>query len=215
MIKVIIADDQALFREGLKLLIQDAADIAVMGEAANGDEVLDIVLKEKPDVVITDIQMPEMDGIELTKVLQESYPEIKVIALTMYQEDYLIVDMLEAGAKGYLLKSSGREKLIEAIHAVYGNGSYYCETTSKKLMKKIAASKVQTGSVEDASLFTESEKKIIELVCLQQSNKEIAENLHLGVKTIESYRNKIFCKMGVKNMAGMVIYAIRAGLFRM
>jgi DNA-binding NarL/FixJ family response regulator len=214
MIKVIIAEDQAMFREGLKLLLQDEPDIRITGEAANGEEVLDMVVKEKPDVIVTDIQMPKMDGVELTRVLQESYPEIKVIALTMYQEDYLIVDMLEAGAKGYLLKNSTRAKIVEAIHVVYANGRYFCETTSLKLMKKIAGSQFEISNRNDADKFSSTEKKIIELICQQLSSKEIGEKLHLGLKTIESYRNKIFDKMGVKNMAGLVIYAIRSGLFK-
>lgn len=214
MIKLIIAEDQALFRDGLRMLLQNEADISIIGEAANGQEVMDLLLKEKPDVIITDIQMPEMDGAELTRELQGVYPEIKVIALTMYQEEYLIVDMLEAGAKGYLLKNSTREKILEAIHAVHANGRYFCDTTSLKLMKKIAGSKITITNKEDATKFTETEKQIIGLVCQQYSSKEISEQMHLGLKTIESYRNKIFDKMGVKNMAGLVIYAIRAGLFK-
>ena len=214
MIKLIIAEDQALFRDGLRLLLQNEADISIIGEAANGQEVMDLLLKEQPDVIVTDIQMPEMDGVELTRELQGCYPEIKVIALTMYQEEYLIVDMLEAGAKGYLLKSSTKEKIVEAIHAVHANGRYFCESTSLKLMKKSAGSKIAMSHKEDASKFTETEKQIIALVCQQFSSKEISGQMHLGLKTIESYRNKIFDKMGVKNMAGLVIYAIRAGLLK-
>jgi DNA-binding NarL/FixJ family response regulator len=214
MIKVIIAEDQALFRDGLRMLLQDDSEIFIIGEAANGQEVMDLLLKEKPDVIITDIQMPEMDGVELTRELQGCYPEIKVIALTVYPEEYLIIDMLEAGAKGYLLKNSTREKIVEAIHAVHANGIYFCDTTSMKLMKKIAGSKIEISNKEDAGKFTDTEKQIIQLICQQFSSKEIGENMHLGLKTIESYRNKIFDKMGVKNMAGLVIYAIRAGLFK-
>jgi DNA-binding NarL/FixJ family response regulator len=214
MIKVIIAEDQALYRDGLRMLLQDDAGISITGEAANGLEVMDLVLKERPDVIIADIEMPQMDGVELTRELQGCYPEIKVVALTAFPDDYLIVDMLEAGAKGYLLKSSSREKIVEAIHAVHANGMYFCETTSMKLMKKIAGSKLEMSKKEDAGKFTETEKQIVQLICQQFSSKEIGEKMHLGLKTIESYRNKIYDKMGVKNMAGVVIYAIRCGLFR-
>jgi DNA-binding NarL/FixJ family response regulator len=213
MINLIIADDQELFLEGLHLLLTGEEDISIIGEAKNGREVLDLVMRQKPDVVITDIQMPEMDGVELTRVLQESYPEIRVIGLTMYQEDHWIVDMLEAGARGYLFKDSSKEKLIEAIRVVCGNGRYFCETTSVKLLKKIAGSKVPVSRKELAR-FTDTEIKIIQLVCQQLSSREIGEQIYLGVKTVESYRNKIFDKMGVKNMAGMVIYAIQCGLFK-
>jgi DNA-binding NarL/FixJ family response regulator len=214
MIKVIIADDQSLFREGLRVVLDNADDISIIGEAGNGQEVLELVISEKPDVIVTDIQMPEMDGIELTKELQEVYPEIKIIGLTMYEEDYLVVEMLEAGARGYLMKDTNRERLIEAIRVVYANGRYFCESTSMKLMKKIAGSKLRLSVVEDDSVFTGTEKQIIRHVCSELTNKEIADVMHLGIKTVESYRNKIFSKMGVKNMAGLVIYAIRCGLFR-
>lgn len=214
MIKVIIADDQALFREGLRVVLENAEGICITGEACNGQEALELVVQGKPDVIVTDIQMPEMDGIELTRELQAVYPEIRIIGLTMYEEDFLVVDMLEAGAKGYLMKDVNLKKLIEAIHVVYTNGRYFCESTSLKLMKKIAQSKLEMHVREDASRFTATEKEIIRHICEQLSNKEIAEAMYLGIKTVESYRNRIFGKMGIKNMAGLVIYAIRAGLFK-
>lgn len=214
MIKVIIADDQPLVREGLKLVLEHDQEISIIAEAVNGREVLDAVVKEKPDVIVTDIQMPEMGGIELTRTLQEVYPEIKIIGLTMYEEDYLVVEMMEAGAKGYLMKDSGIGPMADAIHAVYRNRKYFCESTSDKLIKKLAASTADISAREDAERFNDKEQEIIRLICRQFSNKEIAEQMNLGVKTIESYRKKIFEKMGVKNMAGLVIYAIRTGIYK-
>jgi DNA-binding NarL/FixJ family response regulator len=213
-IKVIFADDQVLFLEGMRVLLGDQECISIIGEAETGQGVLDLVVKEKPDVIVTDIQMPEMDGIEMTRELQSYFPEIKIIALTMYEDEHLIVDMLEAGAKGYLLKSSKKEKLLEAIHVVHGNGIYFCETTSLKLLRKIAGSKLKVNVSEDANKLTETEKQIVRLICEQYSSKEIADKLHLGLKTVEGYRNKMFDKIGVKNMAGLVIYAIRSGIFQ-
>lgn len=214
MIKVIIADDQSLVRESLRLVLEQEPDISIIAEAVNGKEVIDAVIKEKPDVVVTDIQMPEMGGVELTRTLQSVYPEIKIIGLTMYEEDYLVVEMMEAGAKGYLMKDSGIGPVAEAIHAVSRNRKYFCDSTSDKLIKKLAASTADISAKEDADQFNEKEKEIIRLVCQEFSNKEIAEKMHLGLKTIESYRNKIFEKTGVKNMAGLAVYAIKAGIYK-
>lgn len=214
MTKVIIADDQLLFLEGLRMMLQDAKDIVIIGEGRNGIEVMDLVVKEKPDVLVTDIQMPEMDGVELSKALQEYYPDIKIIGLTVYEEDYFIVDMLEAGAKGYLMKTSSREKLLEAIQVVKNNGNYFCESTTQKLLRRIAESKFRPQVKKDQTILTELEKKIVLLICEEYSSKEIATQLYLGIKTVENYRNKIFDKIGVKNMAGLVVYAIQCGLFR-
>lgn len=213
MIKVIIADDQSLVRESLRLVLEQDPEINIIAEAVNGKDVIDAVLHEKPDVIVTDIQMPEMGGIELTKALQETYPEIKIIGLTMYEEDYLVVEMMEAGAKGYLMKDSGIGPVAEAIHTVYKNRRYFCDSTSDRLIKKLAASTAKISAREDAEQFSEKEKEIIRLVCQEFSNKEIAEQMHLGLKTIESYRNKIFEKMGVKNMAGLAVYAMNAGIY--
>jgi DNA-binding NarL/FixJ family response regulator len=214
MIKIIIADDQRLVREGLKMYLQHEPGILIIGEAQNGREVLNLAGQEKPDVVITDIQMPEMDGIELTRELHAAYPEIKVIAVTVFRQDHLIVDMLEAGAKGYLLKDSEKEKLVEAIHAVYNNGRYFCESTDMKLIKKIAASEAALNPREPCASFSKIETDIIVLICQQLSSREIGNSLHLSPTTVENYRNRIYAKMAVKNVAGLVVYAVRHGMFK-
>ena len=213
-IKVIIADDQEIFLEALKMMLSKFDFIEITGEAYNGREVIDLVVKEKPDVIITDVQMPEMDGVELTRELQGCYPEIKIIALTAYNEDHYVVDMLEAGAKGYLIKSSKKEKVAEAVYAVQGNAYYFCETTSPRLIQKIARSRIKVTVTEDASALSPTEQEIVRLICEQFSSKEIADQLCIGEKTVENYRNRIYDKVGVKNMAGIVLYAIRSGLFK-
>jgi len=214
-IKVIIADDQSLFLEALRMMLSQFEFIDIIGGASNGREVLDLVVKEKPDVIITDIQMPVMDGVELTKELQGCYPEIKIIALTAHNEDHYVVDMLEAGAKGYLTKNSKKETIAEAVYAVQGNAHYYCETTEMKLIKKIAGSRVKVAVSEDPLILTSKEQKIVQLICEQFSSKEIADQLCIGEKTVENHRNKIYDKTGVKNMAGVVLFAVRSGLFKL
>jgi len=213
-INILVADDSVLFREGLCMLLQSEQLVKVVGEANNGLEAMELISRHKPDVVVTDIQMPEMDGIEFTKELRHIYPQVRVIGLTMFNEDALIVKMLEAGAKGYLQKNANKQKVIEAIRAVFYGGWYFCDSTTAKLSRLIASSQIE-GFATEPPQFTENERKIIQLVCEQYSTKEIAMSIHLGERTVESYRHKIFEKMGVKNMAGMVIYAIRAGLYNL
>ena len=213
MIRIIIAEDQDMFREGLKVLLEHHDDIKIIGEADNGRHALDLVSREKPDVLVTDIQMPEMDGIELTKEIRLSYPEVAVIGLTMFEDSHLIIDMLEAGAKGYLVKTSNKQKLVDAIYSVHKGAMYFCDTSSLKLMKNILKSKVDLPMHADREKFTELEVRIIQDICQQYSSKEIAERLNIGIKTVENYRNRLFDKIGVKNMAGVVIYAIRNGFY--
>jgi DNA-binding NarL/FixJ family response regulator len=214
MIRIIVADDQVLFREGLQVLLQSEDDIVIAGEAADGIEVMDRFHNQQVDLVITDIQMPELNGVELTKLIKEHYSQVHVIGLTMFPEDYLIVDMLEAGAKGYLLKSAPKKELVDAIKAVHVGGYYFCNQTSLKLSKMIAGSKINPFVQHQAGRFNDTELQLMQLVCEEYSSKEISERLHLGIRTVESYRHRLFEKTGDRNMAGLVIYAIRYGIYQ-
>ena len=214
MTNVILADDLPMFTEGLSLLLQHNSEIRLLATASNGIEVLRLLPETMPDVLVTDIQMPEMNGIELTKEIRQYYPQIKVIGLTMFKEDHLIVDMLEAGAKGYLLKTCTKEQLAEAIQAVHAGGFYFCEHTSFKLSRMIGASRIEGFDPPEPGHFSDAELQIIQLICREFSSKQIGEELNLGLRTIESYRHKIFEKTGAKNMAGVVIYAIKTGLYQ-
>ena len=185
--------------------------ILLSGEAENGKELLKVVEDLLPDVVITDIEMPVMNGIEATEKIKEKWPGTGVIALTMFGEDHLIVDMLEAGASGYLLKSTRKEELVEAIKAVNEGGTYFCNTTSMRLSKMIAQSKARVEK-EKAS-FTEKEIEIIRLICEQYASKEIADKTNLTHRTVEKYRDNIMQKTKARNMAGIVVYAIRHGMY--
>ena len=213
-IKLMIADDHEIFRDGFKLMLTKFPEIILVGEAANGKELVGLVNELKPDVVITDIKMPVMDGIEATKKIIEQFPDMGIIGLSMFDEDDLIIDMLEAGAKGYLLKNAGKEQIIEAVKTVYNNDPYYCKTTSHKLTNMIARSRFnpykKTAKVE----FSERETEIIDLVCREMTNKEIADKLFLSVRTVEGHRLKILEKMNVKNTVGLVVYAMKNGIVK-
>jgi len=213
--RIVIVDDLPILREGLELLLSRDRSISIVGQASNGKEALDIIEKEPPDVVVADIQMPVMDGIELCKRVRELYSEVHVVAFTMYGDDSLIVDMLEAGAKGYVLKSTSKEELLDAIKAVQTRGTYFCNATTPRMARLIAGSKVNPFRKHEDAKFTAKELEIIQLICQEYSSKQIAPMLDLSQRTVENYRNSILEKTGAKNMIGIAIYAIRNGLYKL
>jgi DNA-binding NarL/FixJ family response regulator len=212
-IKLIIADDHEIFRDGLRLMLQKQPEINLLAEAEDGKELIELVKHLQPDVVITDIKMPRMDGTAAAKHISEHYPAIGIIALTMFDEDDLIVDMLEAGAKGYLLKNADKHEMIEAVKSVYHNEPYYCKHTSHKLAQMVARSKFNPFKQNQKPEFNEREKEIITYICDGLTNKEIANKVFLSVRTIEGLRMKLLEKMNVKNTAGIIIYAIKNDLY--
>jgi DNA-binding NarL/FixJ family response regulator len=212
-IKVVIADDHEIFRDGLKLMLQRQADITVIAEACDGRELIAMVKQTLPDVIITDVKMPHLDGVAATKHLTEHYPSIGIIALTMFDEEDLIVDMLEAGAKGYLLKNADKNEIIEAVHTVANDEPHYCRLTSQKLASMVAKSKFNLQGKKEKAVFNEREQEIIRYICDGLTNKEIGEKVFLSVRTIEGLRLKIVEKMNVKNTAGIIVYAIREHLY--
>lgn len=212
-IKVMIADDHAIFRDGFKLLLKDQRDALLVGEAASGRELIQRVEELHPNIVITDIKMPGTDGIELCRQLRTHYPAVDVIALSMFSDDHLIADMLEAGAKGYLLKNTNRSELLQAIRTVYDGGTYYSPATSEKLASLIGKNKFQIPKKQLEVRFSAREKEILQLICEQYTTREIAGALNLSIRTIESYRLSLHEKTRSRNSIGVVIYAIRNGFF--
>lgn len=213
-IKLVIADDHEIFRDGFKLMLSKFPEIILVGEAGNGRELLELIEKQNPDVILTDIKMPVMDGIEATKKIAELYPDKGVIGLSMYDDDELIIEMLEAGAKGYLIKNAGKDQIIEAIKTVYTDEPYYCKTTSHKLTQMIAKSRFNPYKKTEKVEFSEREKEIIACICDEMTNKEIGDKLFISVRTVEGHRLKILEKMNVKNTVGLVVYAIKNGIVK-
>jgi DNA-binding NarL/FixJ family response regulator len=201
-VRIVVADDHSIFREGLQLLLKKEKTIELAGEAADGDALLALIAAAEPDVVVTDIDMPGKNGIEVTRILKQSHPSIGVIALTMFGEEHLVVDMMEAGANGYVLKESKKEEIIQAILTASEGGSYFCERTSMQLSKLLATSKTNR-----------QEETIMRLICEQKQNKEIADELELAVKTVEKLRTRILEKTKSANLVGVAIYAIKHGYY--
>jgi DNA-binding NarL/FixJ family response regulator len=214
-LRIIIADDYELFREGLQLLLRKNRRYNVVAEAADGRELLEMAATHQADVIITDVQMPDMDGIEATRQIRAQDDKIKIIALTMFEEEQLIVDMMEAGANGYLVKKAGKAELYTAINQVMEGRVYYCDYTSHNLSRMLAASKKLSRQTEDLARFSKKELEIIQLICREYASKEIASVTHLAHRTVEKYRERIMEKTGAQNMVGIVVYAIRNGLFKL
>ena len=213
-IQLAIADDHEVYRDGLKALLESSEEFEIVAEASTGKQLVLLCEEKAPDVVLTDIMMPVMDGIKATLFLAEHLPSVRVIALSMFNQDHLILDMLNAGASGYLIKNAHKKEIIEAIYSVYKNKPYYCSSTSYKLARLIGNS--QFGpKTKQKIFFSEKEMEIIKLICEEKTSKEIGDKLNMSARTAEEYRYRIREKMGVKGTAGMVIYAIKNDLFRL
>lgn len=208
-IRLVIADDHEIFRDGLALMLSKQKAIELTGQAANGRELVSMVQTLQPDIILTDIKMPIMDGVEAARLILEKNADQRIIALSMFDEENLIVDMLEAGAKGYLLKNADKQEILDAIDTVYGNNNYYCRLTSARLATMIVKSKFNPYRKSKPVEFSEREKEIIHYICQQLTAQQIADKLFLSKRTVEGYRTRILEKMNVKNTAGVVIYALK------
>ncbi|HEY0433043.1 MAG TPA: response regulator transcription factor [Chitinophagaceae bacterium] len=214
-IRIVIADDHEIFREGMEVLLKKQPEMELVGDASNGRQLIDIIPRLSPDIVLTDIKMPVMDGLEAARIIHDKYPHIGIIALSMFEDENLIVDMLEAGAKGYLIKNAHKSEVVAAILSVYNQESYFCNHTSMKLARLIGRSRFNLSKDPVRAVFTTKEREVIGLICAEYSNKEIGAKLNLSPRTIEGYREKILEKMNVKNSAGIVVYAIKHGIYKL
>jgi len=211
-ISLVIADDHEIFRDGLVLMLSKQPSITLKGQAGDGTELIDLVKNHQPDVVITDIKMPYMDGVEATKHITQYYPFCKIIALSMFNEESLIIDMLEAGAKGYLIKNADKQEILDAIESVYEGNVYYCKQTTTNLASMIVKSKFNSSVKKEAVVFNDREKEIIKLICLQFTAQEMGIKLFISKRTVEGYRTRILEKINAKNTAGVVVYALKNNL---
>jgi len=212
-IKVAIADDHTLFRRGMIAILKSYKQLDVVGEAADGEEVVELVAKKSPEVLLLDLAMPKSVGFETIKTIAGRYPATRVIVVSMYDTDSHIVQAVEAGASGYLSKNADPEEIFLAIESAHTNGFYFTERTNKLMLQRLYQKKklapVFTGEVLKLS---QSEKDVIRCMFEELTNIEIAEQLHLSHRTVESIRSGLIVKMGVKNSIGIVLYSIRHGI---
>lgn len=210
-IKLAIADDQVLFLKGLRLLIRSFEDIELIIEANNGQELIDAIATNQPDVILMDLRMPVMDGLEATEKIKALYPDIKIILLTMYDEERLINHMMKAGANGYLLKNEEPNILKEAIHTVVEKEFYFNDYVSKALLRGIQKNhkEVRPWETIDNLQLTKREMEVLGLICQERTSAEIADELFISIRTVENHRKSLLTKTDVRNTAGLIIYAIR------
>lgn len=208
-IKLLIADDHQLFREGLVNLLADTPDIEIVGQASNGQEALVMAAKLMPDIVIMDIGMPILNGIEATGQLRKSHPKIRVIALSMHSEKSYVKEMLEAGASGYLFKNCTYHQLIEGIEAVYAGKKYLSDTITEVLIHDYLDKSEDNRPTETESLLTGRETEVLKLFAMGKSTKEIADQLFVSIKTVGTHRQHIMDKLEFKSTTDLVKYAIK------
>lgn len=206
---IVIADDHKLFRKGIIALLEDFEFIGEIGEASNGAELLDLLGKKEvlPDIILLDLRMPVMDGVEAQQKIKTLYPDIKVIILTMEDDEQYILHLISEGVNGYLLKNADPKEMEKAILKVIEKGYYFSENISLLVMKNLKKlDKTETIFNPD---FSERELQILELICKEYSNSEIADLMNVSVRTAEGYRQKLIDKSGAKNIAGLVIMALK------
>jgi DNA-binding NarL/FixJ family response regulator len=207
-IKVLLADDHKIVRDGIKLMLEPQAGIHVVAEGANGEEVLHILKDTLVDLVVMDINMPEMDGIRTTRKIKEKFPDVKVLALTMSNDDLHIRQMIQAGASGYIMKSAGRSELKEAILSIMNGKHYFSDEATHSIMMDLVKGKGKASSSEVVHI-TDRELEILELIIKEYTNQEIAEKLYISSRTVDAHRRNLLQKTGARNTAGLVKYAFQ------
>ena len=213
---VVLVDDHVLLRNGLANLIESFGNYKVLFQSSNGKAFIE-KLKPKllPHLVLLDINMPEMDGYETCLWLKENYPEIKVLALSMYDNENAVIRMFKAGAKGYILKDCDPAELKAALHDVITKGFYYSEMVTGKLIHTINTLDEKDSSAKNVIKLNDREITFLKLVCTELTYKEIAEKMFLSPRTIDGYRDDLFQKLNVKTRVGLVMYAIKNGIINL
>ena len=210
VLRVFLADDHEMIREGLKKLIQEQADMEVIGEAGSGYAAWQQIKKLQPDIVVTDISMPDMNGAQLTKRLNQEYPHIKVIALTGFEDQNYLRQLLQAGASGYVLKRVAAKELIHAIRIVAAGGIYLEPSMAGRVVGGYIGRRSNTG-INPAGDLSEREEEVLRRIALGFSNKEIAAQLDISVKTIETYKTRLMEKLDLHSRVDIVRYALQQG----
>jgi two-component system, NarL family, nitrate/nitrite response regulator NarL len=210
-IKIMIADDHQMFIDGIKALLEPNKTFSIIGEANNGFQVIEKLEKNEVDIILMDVNMPELDGIETTKQIIKNYPKIKVLMLTMFNTRDYIEKVLKAGAHGYILKNTGKEELQEAIIKVIEGESFFSKEVTEKIMQGLQRKK----EAQSDPLFielTEREKEVLKWIVEELTTQEIADKLFISHHTVETHRKNLISKLNVKNTAGLVKYALQNGI---
>ncbi|MDZ7832568.1 MAG: response regulator transcription factor [Desulfobacterales bacterium] len=211
LIKILLADDHKITRDGLRALLEQQSNMNVVGEAENGREAVRLAMDLAPDVVVMDISMPELNGIEATRQIRGDLPETKVVALSMYADRRYVVGMLKAGVSGYLLKNCAFDELVSAIEAVTHNESFLSPRIADTVMKDYTHI-LEQDETAGVSALSAREREVLQLIAEGLSTRQIAERIHVSVKTVETHRQRIMKKLNAKSVAELTKIALREGL---
>lgn len=211
-IRILLADDHTILRAGLRMMLNAQPDMEVIGEAQDGRQAINTTMNLQPDIVLMDITMPDMNGIEATKQIKRVAPEVKVLVLTMHENDEYVFQALRAGASGYILKEAADTELITALH-VLRSGQFYLSPSAQSVIVGDYLQRVHTGEEKDSyNNLTEREKEILKLVAEGYTNNQIAERLVISPKTVDTHRTHVMDKLNLHSRAELVKYAMRRGL---
>ena len=208
-VRVLIADDHQMFIDGLKALLKREKTIQVIGEVSNGLDALEFIRKQQPDLLITDISMPGMSGVELTRQVKQNYPEVKVLVLSMYNDREIVSEILMSEAEGYILKNTGRQELMNAINRIVDNSTYYSNEVLNIMMTRM---KRQKTIEKNTALLTPREIEIVKLIMEEFSSEEIAEKLFISKRTVDTHRKNIIQKTNTRTLVGLIKFAIENNL---
>lgn len=209
LIKVAIADDHQIFRKGVILSMRPYTDIKFVMEAENGEDLLAKIPEAAPDIILCDLKMPLKDGIDTTKQITKDFPGIRVIILTMYEDERFVGHLMDCGAAGYLLKSTDPSEINKAIHEVINTGFYLNPFVNKILIKKNYSKQKFNPSLTTEIIVTEREKEVLTLVCMEFTAAEIAQKMDISSRTVEAIKDRLMERFGVKNSVGLVFYAMK------
>jgi DNA-binding NarL/FixJ family response regulator len=209
-IKIVLVDDEVLFRKGIAFILERESHFTIVHEASNGQELFEFLKNTTvlPDIVITDLKMPIVNGVEATKMLHRDYPSIKIVALTSYNSKSFIANMIDLGAVSYLLKNASPDELILTLKEVAYKGFYYSEEVLK-IIKEVVSSGNKPKSPLDKTLLTERELEVLRLICKQKNAAEIGDYLFISPRTVEGHRTNLLLKTDSRNVAGLVVYALQ------
>ncbi len=213
-IRILIADDHKIVCDGLKALLEAQPEMEIVAQAANGREAVKLANKQKPDMVIMDVAMPDLNGLEAVRQILSAHPHMKVIALSMHSDRRYVTGMLSAGASGYILKQCAFEELVRAIHIVRSNQVYLSPAIAGIVVKELAQAKTSRSRQSPSAVqsLTPREREVLQLISEGHSARDIAQRLHLSVKTIETHRRQMMEKLGIHSVADLTKFAIREGL---
>jgi two-component system response regulator NreC len=209
-IKIILADDHTILRQGLSRAFEQESDIKVIGEASDGHSAVDLVRELSPDVVVMDIGMPDLNGIEATRKIVKDQPQVKVVGLSMHSSDKYVREMFKAGAAGFLLKNCPFEELAEAVRTVAGGKTYVTSSIGDMIVKEYAGKPDKEKSV--FTILSQREREVLQLLAEGKTTKQIAKRLHISPKTVEAHRLRIMERLNIDNVAQLTKYAIQEGL---